>query len=141
MRKKNFIIGIDQGTSSSRAILFNTEGKLVFKSQQKIKQYFPKDGWVEQKPDDIWKTTKKVLLKVIKKSIVLKGNVLSIGITNQRETTILWDKNTGKAIYNAIVWQDVRTADFCKKFKTQKRNISINKKTGLFNNKLFTYYT
>ncbi len=132
MKKKKFIIGIDQGTTSSRAILFNTDGRLIFKSQQKIKQYFPKDGWVEQNPEEIWKTTKKVLLEVIKMSLILKGDILSIGITNQRETTILWDRNTSKPIYNAIVWQDIRTADFCKKFKTKKRNILINRKTGLF---------
>ena len=128
---KKFIVAIDQGTTSSRAILFSTNGKPVYKSQLEFKQYFPKNGWVEHNPQEIWITTKKVLLNVINESKKLKGKILTIGIANQRETTILWDKNTSKPIYNAIVWQDRRTADFCKKFKTNKRERIINKKTGL----------
>ena len=129
--KKKFIVAIDQGTTSSRAILFNTQGKPLFKSQLEFKQYFPKSGWVEHNPEDIWKTTKKVLLTVINKSIKLKGQILTIGITNQRETTILWDRITGEPVYNAIVWQDRRTADFCNKFKSKKKDYIINRKTGL----------
>ena len=129
--KKKFIVAIDQGTTSSRAILFNTAGVPKFKSQLEFKQYFPKNGWVEHNPEEIWKTTKKVLLNVINKSKKLKGRILTIGITNQRETTILWDRITGKPVYNAIVWQDRRTADFCNKFKSKKRERIINKKTGL----------
>ena len=132
MTKKNFIITIDQGTTSSRAILFDTSGNIVFKSQLEFKQHFPKDGWVEHNPEDIWKTTKKTLLNTINKSYKLKGNILTIGITNQRETTILWDKITGKPVYNAIVWQDNRTADFCNKFRSRGKESIINKKTGLF---------
>ena len=128
---KKFIIAIDQGTTSTRAILFNLSGKPIFLSQKEFKQYFPKDGWVEHNPNEIWNTTKKVLIDVIKKSKKLKGKILTIGITNQRETTILWDKKTGKHVYNAIVWQDRRTAEFCNKFKTKKREKIINKKTGL----------
>ena len=129
--RKKFIVAIDQGTTSSRAILFNTAGVPIFKSQLEFKQYFPNNGWVEHNPEEIWKTTKKVLLKAINKSQKLKGRILTIGITNQRETTIMWDRVTGKPVYNAIVWQDRRTADFCNKFKSKKRERIINKKTGL----------
>ena len=104
--RKKFIVAIDQGTTSSRAILFSTAGKPIFKSQSEFTQYFPKNGWVEHNPEEIWRKTKKVLVNVIKKSKKLKGKILTIGITNQRETTILWDKVTGRPIYNAIVWQD-----------------------------------
>ena len=128
---KKFIISIDQGTTSSRAILFNTQGKFLFKSQLEFKQYFPQNGWVEHDPEEIWRTTKKVLLNVIKKSKKFKGKILTIVITNQRETTVLWNRITGKPVYNAIVWQDRRTADFCNKFKSSKKDYIINKKTGL----------
>ena len=103
---KKFIVSIDQGTTSSRAILFNLKGKPIFTSQLEFTQFFPKDGWVEHNPEEIWSTTQKVLKNVISKSKKLKGKILTIGITNQREKTILWDKHTGKPVYNAIVWQD-----------------------------------
>lgn len=126
-----FILAIDQGTTSSRAILFSLSGKPIYSSQKEFRQYFPKNGWVEHNPNEIWSTTKKVLIEVINKSKKLKGKILTIGITNQRETTILWDKKTGKPVYNAIVWQDRRTAEFCKKFKSKNREKLINRKTGL----------
>ena len=129
--RKKFIVAIDQGTTSSRAILFNIQGKSLFKSQLEFKQYFPKNGWVEHNPEEIWNKTKKVLKDVINKSKRFKGDILAIGITNQRETTILWDRVSGKPVYNAIVWQDRRTADFCKKYRSNKRERLINKKTGL----------
>ena len=129
--RKKFIVAIDQGTTSSRAVLFNIAGKVIFKSQLEFKQYFPQNGWVEHDPEEIWRTTKKVLLNVIKKSKKFKGRILTIGITNQRETTVLWNRITGKPVYNAIVWQDRRTADFCNKFKSSKNDYIINKKTGL----------
>ena len=128
---KRFIVAIDQGTTSSRAVLFSLSGKNIYSSQKEFKQYFPKDGWVEHNPNEIWNTTKKVLIDVINKSKRLKGKILTIGITNQRETTILWNKKTGKPVYNAIVWQDRRTAEFCKKFKTNKKEKFINRRTGL----------
>ncbi len=128
---KKFIVAIDQGTTSTRAILFNLSGEPIYTSQKEFTQYFPKDGWVEHNPNEIWLTTKKVLIDAINKCKKLKGKILTIGITNQRETTILWDKKTGKHIYNAIVWQDRRTAEFCKKYKTHKKEKIINKKTGL----------
>ena len=127
-----FLVAIDQGTTSTRAILFDTKGNLKFTSQFEIKQYFPKNGWVEHNPNEIWLTTLKALKKVIKKASSLKGNVISLGITNQRETTILWNKKTGKPIYNAIVWQDRRTQTYCEKLKKRKYEKSFRKKTGLF---------
>ena len=128
---KKFIISIDQGTTSSRAILFNLKGQSVYVSQIEFTQHFPRDGWVEHNPDEIWKTTLKVLRDVIKKSKKLKGKILTIGITNQRETTILWDKTTGKPVYNAIVWQDRRSSEYCKKLIRQKKETIIYNKTGL----------
>ena len=128
---KKFIISIDQGTTSSRAILFDLKGKPLFTAQTEFTQYFPNDGWVEHNPEEIWKTTIKVLKQVIQKSKKLKGEVLTIGITNQRETTILWDKKTGKPVYNAIVWQDRRASEYCKKLIKQKKETIIYNKTGL----------
>ena len=119
--KKKFIVAIDQGTTSSRAILFNASGRPIFKSQLEFKQYFPKSGWVEHNPEEIWKTTKKTLSDVINASKKIKGSIEAIGITNQRETSILWDKATGKPVYNAIVWQDRRTLNFCEKLRKNKK--------------------
>ena len=105
---KKFIVSIDAGTTSNRAILFDLKGKPVFSSQKEFTQYFPKSGWVEHNPEEIWNTTKKVLKDVITKAKKLRGEVLAIGITNQRETTVLWDKKSGITVYKAIVWQDRR---------------------------------
>ncbi|WP_428079759.1 glycerol kinase GlpK [Candidatus Pelagibacter sp.] len=129
---KKFIISIDQGTTSSRVILFDTKGIIVFVSQYEFKQYFPKNGWVEHNPNEIWSTTLKALKQVINKARKLKGHILAIGITNQRETTILWNKKTGKPIYNAIVWQDRRTQDYCKALKKKNYEKLFRNKTGLF---------
>ena len=100
---KKLILSIDQGTTSSRSILFDLKGRKVFSSQYEFQQIFPKSGWVEHNPEEIWKVTLKTIRQSIKKSKNLKAKVISIGITNQRETTILWDKKTGKPVYNAIV--------------------------------------
>ena len=129
---KKFLVAIDQGTTSSRAIVFSLSGKPIYTSQKEFTQYFPKDGWVEHNPNEIWSTVRKVLSDVIVKSKKLKGKILSIGITNQRETTILWNKKTGKPIYNAIVWQDRRTQQYCKKLKKKNYENNFRKKTGLF---------
>ncbi len=129
---KKFIVSIDQGTTSSRAILFNLNGQSVYMSQNEFTQYFPKDGWVEHDPEEIWKTTLKSLKNVIDKSIKLKGKILTIGITNQRETTILWNKTTGKPVYNAIVWQDRRTQNYCESLKKKNYENKFRRKTGLF---------
>tara|TARA_B100000686_G_scaffold215831_1_gene222730 strand:+ start:924 stop:2405 length:1482 start_codon:yes stop_codon:yes gene_type:complete len=134
----DFIISIDQGTTSSRAILFSLKGKPVYSSQQEFTQYFPNSGWVEHNPEEIWKTTKKTLKKVIDKVKDFRGRVLAIGITNQRETTVLWDKKTGKPVYNAIVWQDRRTEDYCKKLRKQNKETVIFNKTGLLIDSYFS---
>ena len=128
---KKFIISIDAGTTSIRSILFDLNGKPIFSSQKEFKQYFPKNGWVEHDPEEIWSKTKKTLIDVINKAKKLKGKVLTIGITNQRETTILWNKKTGKVVYKAIVWQDRRTEEFCKKLRNQNKETSFFNKTGL----------
>ena len=128
---KKFIISIDAGTTSNRSILFDLKGKPIFSSQKEFTQFFPKNGWVEHDPEEIWKTTIKTLRDAIQKAKKLKGEVLTIGITNQRETTILWDKKTGKTVYRAIVWQDRRTEDYCKKLRKQNKDTTIFNKTGL----------
>ena len=129
---KRFIVAVDQGTTSSRAVLYNLSGKPIYSSQKEFRQYFPKNGWVEHNPKEIWMTTKKVLTNVINKSNKLKGKILTIGITNQRETTVVWNKKTGEPIYNAIVWQDRRTKNICENLKKKKLENFFRKKTGLF---------
>ena len=129
---QKLILSIDQGTTSSRSILFNLRGKKIFSSKSEFKQIFPKSGWVEHNPEEIWRVTLKTIKDSIKKSKSLKAKIVSIGITNQRETTILWDKKTGKPVYNAIVWQDRRTQDICKNLKKKKLEKLFRKKTGLF---------
>ena len=128
---KKFIISIDAGTTSNRSILFDLKGKPIFSSQKEFTRYFPKNGWVEHDPEEIWRTTIKTLKDVIKKARSLRGEVLTIGITNQRETTVLWDKKNGKTVYKAIVWQDRRTEDYCKKLRKQNKDTTIFNKTGL----------
>ncbi len=135
---KKFLVAIDQGTTSSRAILFDLQGNIKFTSQFEFTQYFPKNGWVEHNPNEIWSSTIKALKNVIRKASTLKGKILSIGITNQRETTILWNKKTGKVIYNAIVWQDRRTQEYCEKLKKKKLENIFRKKTGLLINPYFS---
>jgi glycerol kinase len=135
---KKFIISIDQGTTSSRAILFDLKGKPVFSSQKEFTQYFPNSGWVEHNPEEIWSTTKKVLKDVIQKAKRIKGKVLTIGITNQRETTVLWDKKTGKPVYNAIVWQDRRQEVYCEKLRKQNKETLIFNRTGLLIDSYFS---
>ena len=129
---KKLILSIDQGTTSTRSILFDLKGNKVFSSQYEFKQIFPKSGWVEHDPEEIWRITLKTIKKSINKTKNLKSKIISIGITNQRETTILWDKNTGKPVYNAIVWQDRRTQKICKNLKKRKLENFFRKRTGLF---------
>ena len=135
---KEFIISIDAGTTSNRSILFDLRGKPVFSSQKEFTQYFPKSGWVEHNPEEIWRTTVKTLKDVIQKAKRLNGKILTIGITNQRETTILWDKKTGKPVYNAIVWQDRRQEDYCKNLRKQNKENMIFNKTGLLIDSYFS---
>ncbi len=129
---KKLILSIDQGTTSSRSILFDLKGKKIFSSQYEFRQIFPNLGWVEHNPEEIWRVTLKTIKETIKKSKKLKAKIISIGITNQRETTILWDKNTGKTVYNAIVWQDRRTNQICENLKKRKLENLFRYKTGLF---------
>ena len=129
---KKLLLSIDQGTTSSRSILFDLKGNKIFSSQFEFQQIFPNSGWVEHNPEEIWKVTLKTIKEAIRKSKNLKSKIISIGITNQRETTILWDKDTGKPIYNAIVWQDRRTQKICENLKKRKLENSFRKKTGLF---------
>ena len=128
---KKFIISIDAGTTSTRSVLFDLNGKPLFSSQKEFKQYFPKNGWVEHDPDEIWSKTKKTLKETINKAKKLNGKILTIGITNQRETTILWNRKTEKVLYKAIVWQDRRTEAFCQKLRKQNQETAIFNKTGL----------
>ena len=128
---KKFIVSIDQGTTSTRSILFDLHGNPIFTSQKKFKQIYPKNGWVEHDPEEIWSSTLKVLKDVLNKCKKVNGNISTIGITNQRETTLLWDKKTGKCIYNAIVWQDRRTMKYCKSLRKKGYERIINLNTGL----------
>lgn len=127
----HYLLAIDQGTTSNRAIVFNQKGALIATSQQAITQSFPNDGWVEHSPEEIWQTTLNVCREAIRKAKIEAKELVSIGITNQRETTIVWDEQTGKAVYPAIVWQDRRTADYCAKLKKQGYESLISERTGL----------
>ena len=124
-------ISIDQGTTSSRAILFGDDGSILNSFQKEFKQIYPKPGWVEHNPEEIWETTKLVLSDLYNSEIAKKNNIRGIGITNQRETTIVWDKKTGKPLYNAIVWKDRRTSDFCKKLVENGLEKKVINKSGL----------
>ena len=126
-----YILSIDQGTTSSRAILFDQSGRSLFSSQQEFTQHFPQDGWVEHDPEDIWSSTLSVVHDTIAFAKDNEFNIAAIGITNQRETTVVWDRVTGKPLYNAIVWQDRRTAEFCESLRTPDLDASIAAKTGL----------
>ena len=127
----HYILAIDQGTTSSRAILFDQKGARIGQSQQEFPQIFPNDGWVEHNPEDIWSSTIAVCRAVLKDTGIDAKSVASIGITNQRETTILWDTQTGEAVYNAIVWQDRRTSEFCQSLHEQGYADMVQEKTGL----------
>ena len=129
--EKNYIIALDQGTTSSRAILFNKNGEIVNTAQKEFKQIYPKSGWVEHDPMEIWGTQSGVMREVIETTGIRPEEIAAIGITNQRETTIVWDKNTGKPVYNAIVWQCRRTSDICDGLKEKGLEEEIKKKTGL----------
>lgn len=128
---KKYILSIDQGTTSSRAILFDKNANIVAVSQKEFTQFFPQDGWVEHNPKEIWATQSGVIQEVVSSASILPKEIAAIGITNQRETTVLWNKNTGEPIYNAIVWQDRRTAKYCEKLVADGKAKLIQKKTGL----------
>jgi len=126
-----YILSLDQGTTSSRAILFDHAGSIVAVAQKEFPQIFPKPGWVEHDPRDIWSSQAGVAAEVLTKASVGAADVAAIGITNQRETTLVWDRFTGKPIHNAIVWQDRRTAGVCDRLRARKLDRVIRKKTGL----------
>ena len=128
---KKYVIALDQGTTSSRAIVFDKEQNIIGISQKEFTQIYPKEGWVEHDPLEIWATQYGVLQEVIAKTNISQDEVAAIGITNQRETTIVWDKNTGNPVYNAIVWQCRRTADICDKLKAKGLEGYIKENSGL----------
>jgi len=127
----SYLLSIDQGTTSSRAVLFSSQGQVLAQVSQEFEQLFPQDAWVEHRPEDIWETVLACCIAVIKKAKVSPQDIAGIGITNQRETTIVWDRETGEPVYNAIVWQDRRTSEYCKELKTQQIEPLVREKTGL----------
>lgn len=129
--QKEYIMALDQGTTSSRAILFNRQGEIIKIAQKEFTQIYPKGGWVEHDPMEIWGSQSGVMREVIETAGIAPSEIASIGITNQRETTVVWDKHTGKPIYNAIVWQCRRTSDICDDLKNRGLEDKIKEKTGL----------
>lgn len=128
---EKFILSLDQGTTSSRAILFNQAGEIVRTAQQEFTQYFPKPGWVEHNPSEIWGSILGVMATCLSEADVKPEQIAGIGITNQRETAVVWDRHTGKPVYNAIVWQSRQTADICTELKEKGYNELFREKTGL----------
>mgnify|MGYP001484275520 CR=1 FL=1 len=126
-----FVLAIDQGTTSSRAIVFDRDMKVAGVGQKEFRQHFPASGWVEHDPEEIWSTVLETSRKALSTADIKASDVAAIGITNQRETVVIWDKATGKPIHNAIVWQDRRTAPLCAKLKKQGLEAKFTKKTGL----------
>jgi glycerol kinase len=129
--KNKYVLAIDQGTTSSRAILFNPQGSIITVAQKAFQQYFPNPGWVEHDPNEIWYTQSSVIKEAMAKTDVSDTHIACIGIANQRETTIVWDRETGFPVYNAIVWQDRRTSDYCEELKEKGYAGRIQQKTGL----------
>ena len=128
---EQYILALDQGTSSSRAIVFDRQGKIRATAQKEFPQHFPKPGWVEHDPKDIWSSEASVIAEAITSMGINGLNIAGIGITNQRETTIVWDAETGEPVHNAIVWQDRRTSDYCDSLKSKGLTDTIREKTGL----------
>lgn len=131
MTNERYILALDQGTTSTRAILFNKEGEPIYTSQQEFNQYFPHPGWVEHDANEIWSSVLSVIAGVLSKRNIQPTQVEAIGITNQRETTVVWDKETGEPIYNAIVWQSRQTEDICRQLKDGGYEDLVREKTGL----------
>ncbi|MBT8394931.1 MAG: glycerol kinase GlpK [Bacteroidia bacterium] len=128
---KNYILALDQGTTSSRSILFNNKGENVATTQKDFTQIFPKPGWVEHDPNEIWSSQLETALSISKKAKISISEIAAIGITNQRETTVVWDRETSEPIYNAIVWQDRRTSKYCDNLKSLGHLDTVKHKTGL----------
>jgi glycerol kinase len=127
----SFVLAIDQGTTSSRAIVFRDDISIASVAQQEFPQHFPASGWVEHEPEDIWTSTVMVCREALEKAGLKHGDIAAIGITNQRETTVVWDRKTGQAVHRAIVWQDRRTADICARLKSEGHEAAFSQKTGL----------
>src|SRR5690606_32566097 len=125
------ILAIDQGTTSSRAIIFNDEAQPIATAQQEFPQYFPQDGWVEHDGEEIWQSTLEVCRGALKSALLEAEDISAIGITNQRETTLLWDAETGELLHNAIVWQDRRTAAYCAELQAAGHEPMVTERTGL----------
>ncbi|NVJ86846.1 MAG: glycerol kinase GlpK [Algoriphagus sp.] len=130
-QSKPYIMALDQGTTSSRAIIFNKQGQIISVAQKEFKQHFPKQGWVEHDPEEIWTSQSSVMIESLVNKGISVDEIAGIGITNQRETTIVWDRKTGKPVFNAIVWQDRRTAAFCNELKEKGHAELVVSKTGL----------
>jgi glycerol kinase len=126
-----YLLAIDQGTTSTRALIFGLNGAPVATAQVELKQYFPQPGWVEHDPEEIWQATLSTVRQALANARLSAADILAIGITNQRETTIVWDRATGRALHKAIVWQDRRTADWCRKMKAKLGDAELGKRTGL----------
>ncbi len=126
-----YVLALDQGTTSSRAMVFDRRGRAVATAQQEFAQHYPRPGWVEHDPRDLWTTTRRTALAAMAEANLTGKNIAAIGLTNQRETTLLWDRRTGRPLHRAIVWQDRRTADFCDRLKKQGLGPLFRKKTGL----------
>ncbi|MBC7903203.1 MAG: glycerol kinase GlpK [Gemmatimonadaceae bacterium] len=133
-----YMLSLDQGTTSSRAIIFDRKGAMVATAQKEFTQFFPKPGWVEHDPNEIWSTQLGVAAEVIAKAGLTVKDIAAIGITNQRETTVVWDRDTHQPVYNAIVWQDRRTADYCDQLKKDGSSAKIREKTGLVTDAYFS---
>src|SRR5437870_5019710 len=127
----SFVLAIDQGTTSSRAIVFRSDTSNAAHAQQEFPLHFPASGWVEHEPEDIWTSTLQVCRAALEKAGLKAQDIAAIGITNQRETTVVWDRATGQAVHRAIVWQDRRTSDICAKLKAEGHEPAISAKTGL----------
>ena len=126
-----YILALDQGTTSSRAILFDHEGSIKATAQKEFPQIFPKAGWVEHDPEEIWTSQIGVAIEALGRAHLSLRDIAAVGITNQRETTIVWDRETGDPVYNAIVWQDRRTASLCDRLKADGHEAMIQQRTGL----------
>src|SRR5215469_2576422 len=131
MTTAKHILAIDQGTTSTRAIVFDSAGQPVASAQKELPQIFPKPGWVEHDPEEIWRATVEVCRDALAKAKLDAKALAGIGITNQRETTVIWDRATGKPVHNAIVWQDRRTSDLCARLKQAGHEKLFSERTGL----------
>ncbi len=133
-----YILALDQGTTSSRSLVFDKQGSIISSAQKEFTQIYPQPGWVEHDAEEIWGTQFGTMAEAVAKAGINMKQVAAIGITNQRETTVVWDRKTGQPVYNAIVWQDRRTASYCDELKAAGNASVIQQKTGLIIDAYFT---